>query len=160
MGIDVGVTHGADGNPFAIFPAIGAYPAYIPFDDVAPTLTNPTSEGDTAGLVCEVDTDEATGILFTVATDTATQPTPEQVEAGQDYLGATANDSAFDAVTSTGSQSLLMSNVNVGSAQHVHFVHKDAASNYSLVVTAASIVVPNYYAQVIYDGMVIPPDSI
>ncbi|MCP3672430.1 MAG: hypothetical protein GY814_18765, partial [Gammaproteobacteria bacterium] len=120
MGIDVGVTHGADGKPFSPFPAIGAYPAYIPFDDVAPTLTNPTSEGDTAGLVCKVDTDEATGILFTVATDTATQPTPEQVEAGQDYLGATANDSAFGAVTIVGSQSLLMSNVNVGSVQHVH----------------------------------------
>ncbi|MCP3672176.1 MAG: hypothetical protein GY814_17450, partial [Gammaproteobacteria bacterium] len=111
MGIDVGVTHGADGNPFALFPAIGAYPTYIPSDSVAPILINPTSEGDTTGLLCKVDTDEANGILFTVATDTATQPTPEQIEAGQDYLGATANDSAFGAVTSTGSQSLLMSNV-------------------------------------------------
>ncbi|MCP3669478.1 MAG: hypothetical protein GY814_03390, partial [Gammaproteobacteria bacterium] len=160
MGIDVGVTHGADGQPFALFPAIGAYPAYIPFDDVAPTLTNPTSEGDITGLLCKVDTDEATGIIFAVATDTATQPTPEQVEAGQDYLGATANDSAFGAVTSTGSQSLVMSNVTVGTTQHVHFMHKDASGNYSLVVTAAAIVVPNYYAQEIYDGMVIPPDSI
>ncbi|MCP3671735.1 MAG: hypothetical protein GY814_15155, partial [Gammaproteobacteria bacterium] len=160
MGIDVGVTHGADGNPFAPFPAIGAYPAYIPSDSVAPTLTNPTSEGDTTGLLCKTDTNENNGIIFAVATDTTTKPTPEQVEAGQDYLGATANDSVFGAVTIVGSQSLLMSNVNVGTTQHVHFVHKDAAGNYSLVVTAASIVVPNYYAQVIYDGMVIPPDSI
>ncbi len=160
MGIDVGVTHGADGKPFALIPAIGAYPAYLPFDGVSPTLTNPTSEGDTTGLLCKTDTNEATGILFTVATDTATQPTPEQVEAGQDHLGATANDSVFGAVTSTGSQSLVMSNVTVGTTQHVHFMHKDASGNYSLVVTAASIVVPDYYAQVIYDGMVIPPDSI
>ncbi|MCP3670484.1 MAG: hypothetical protein GY814_08615, partial [Gammaproteobacteria bacterium] len=72
MGIDVGVTHGADGNPFAIFPAIGAYPTYIPSDSVAPILINPTSEGDTTGLLCKVNTDEANGILFTVATDTAT----------------------------------------------------------------------------------------
>ncbi|MCP3669040.1 MAG: hypothetical protein GY814_01090, partial [Gammaproteobacteria bacterium] len=83
-GIDVGVILGADGQPFALFPAIGAYPTYIPSDSVAPTLTNPTSEGDTTGLVCKVDTDEANGIIFAVATDTATQPTPEQVEAGQD----------------------------------------------------------------------------
>ncbi|MCP3672177.1 MAG: hypothetical protein GY814_17455, partial [Gammaproteobacteria bacterium] len=159
-GIDAGVILGADGQPFALFPAIGAYPTYIPFDDVAPILTNPTSEGDITGLLCKVDTTEATGILFTVATDTATQPTPGQVEAGQDHLGATANDSAFGAVTTMGSQSVLMGNVEVGSTQHVHFVHKDAAGNYSLVVTAASIAVPTYYAQVIYDGMVIPPDSI
>ncbi|MCP3672211.1 MAG: hypothetical protein GY814_17625, partial [Gammaproteobacteria bacterium] len=64
MGIDVGVTHGADGKPFALVPAIGAYPAYLPDDSVSPILTNPTSEGDTVGLVCKVDTDEATGILF------------------------------------------------------------------------------------------------
>ncbi|MCP4079448.1 MAG: hypothetical protein GY743_04305 [Planctomycetaceae bacterium] len=159
-GIDVGVTHGADGNPFALFPAIGAYPAYIPSDSVAPILTNPTSEGDTAGLLCKVDANENNGIIFAVATDTTTKPEPEQVEAGQDHLGATANDSAFGAVTITGSQSLVMNSVNVGTTQHVHFMHKDAAGNYSLVVTAASIVVPNYYAQVIYDGMVIPPDSI
>ncbi|MCP3671691.1 MAG: hypothetical protein GY814_14930, partial [Gammaproteobacteria bacterium] len=160
MGIDVGVTHGADGKPFALVPAIGAYPAYLPDDSVAPILINPTSEGNFQGLLCKVDSNEATGILFTVATDTATQRTPEQVEAGQDHLGATANDSTFGAVTTMGSQSLVMSNVNVGTTQHVHFVHKDAAGNYSLVVTAASIVVPTYYAQVIYDGMVIPPDSI
>ncbi|MCP4125903.1 MAG: hypothetical protein GY753_02430 [Gammaproteobacteria bacterium] len=159
-GIYTGVTHGADGKPFALIPAIGAYPAYLPFDGVAPILINPTSEGDTTGLLCKVDTNEANGILFTVATDTATKPEPEQVEAGQDHLGASANDSQFGAVTATGSQSLVMNNVDVGSTQHVHFMHKDAAGNYSLVVTAAAIVVPEYYAQEIYDGMVIPPDSI
>ncbi|MCP3672553.1 MAG: hypothetical protein GY814_19400, partial [Gammaproteobacteria bacterium] len=160
MGIDVGVTHGADGKPFALVPAIGAYPAYLPDDSVSPTLINPTSEGSFQGLLCKVDSNEATGILFTVATDTTTKPTPEQVEAGQDHLGTTANDSTFGAVTTVGSQSLVMSNVEVGSTQHVHFMHKDASGNYSLVVTAASIVVPDYYAQEIYDGMVIPPDSI
>ncbi|MCP3672527.1 MAG: hypothetical protein GY814_19260, partial [Gammaproteobacteria bacterium] len=159
-GIDVGVTHGADGKPFALIPAIGAYPAYLPDDSVSPILTNPTSEGDTTGLLCKVDTNEATGIIFTVATDTTTKPTSEQVEAGQDHLGATANDSQFGAVTTTGSQSLVMSNVAVGSTQYVHFMHKDASGNYSLVVTAAAIVVPEYYAQAIYDGMVIPHDSI
>ncbi|MCP3669204.1 MAG: hypothetical protein GY814_01955 [Gammaproteobacteria bacterium] len=159
-GIDVGVILGADGQPFALFPAIGAYPTYIPSDSVAPILTNPTSEGDFQGLLCKVDTDEAYGVLFAVATDTATKPEPEQVEAGQDHLGATANDSNLSTVTTAGSQSLLMGNVEVGSTQYVHFVHKDASGNYSLVVTAASIVVPTYYAQVIYDGMVIPPDSI
>ncbi|MCP3671213.1 MAG: hypothetical protein GY814_12430, partial [Gammaproteobacteria bacterium] len=160
MGIDVGVTHGADGKPFALIPAIGAYPAYLPDDSVSPTLINPTSEGNFQGLLCKVDSNEATGILFTVATDTTTKPTPEQVEAGQDHLRTTANDSAFGAVTSTGSQPLVMSNVEVGSTQHVHFVHKDAASNYSLVATAPAIVVPEYYADATYDGMVIPSDSI
>ncbi|MCP3669809.1 MAG: hypothetical protein GY814_05150, partial [Gammaproteobacteria bacterium] len=81
-GVDVGVILGADGKPFALMPAIGAYPTYIPSDSVAPILTNPTSEGSYNGLLCTVDTDEAYGILFAVATDTATQPTPEQVEAG------------------------------------------------------------------------------
>ncbi|MCP4472185.1 MAG: hypothetical protein GY815_16160, partial [Gammaproteobacteria bacterium] len=118
------------------------------------------SEGSYNGLLCTVDTDEAYGILFAVATDTATQPTPEQVEAGQDYLGATANDSTFGAVTTAGSQSLVMGTIEEGSTQHVHFVHKDAAGNYSLVVTAAAIVVPESYAQVIYDGMGKPHASI
>ncbi|MCP3671702.1 MAG: hypothetical protein GY814_14985, partial [Gammaproteobacteria bacterium] len=35
-GINVGVTHGADGKPFALVPAIGAYPAYLPDDSVSP----------------------------------------------------------------------------------------------------------------------------
>ncbi|MCP4468707.1 MAG: hypothetical protein GY813_18425, partial [Halieaceae bacterium] len=114
-GIYAGVTHGADGKPFALVRAIGAYPAYLPDESVSPILSSPTSEGDITGLVCKVDTDEATGILFTVATDTTTKPTPEQVEAGQDHLGASANDSQFDAVTTTGTQSRLMSKIEVGS---------------------------------------------
>ncbi|MCP3669130.1 MAG: hypothetical protein GY814_01570, partial [Gammaproteobacteria bacterium] len=159
-GIDAGVILGADGEPFAIAPAIGAYQTYAPVDDVAPILTNPTSEGNFRGLLGTVDTDEATGGIYCVSTDTATQPTPEQVEAGQDHLGATANDSNLSAVTTAGSQSLLMVNVDEGTTQYVHFVHKDAAQNYSPVVTAPVIVVPDYYAQEIYDGMVIPSDSI
>ncbi|MCP3671160.1 MAG: hypothetical protein GY814_12150, partial [Gammaproteobacteria bacterium] len=104
-GIDAGVILGADGKPFAIVPAIGAYQTYVPFDDVAPILTNPTSEGHFQGMLCKVDTDEDNGGIYGVSTDTATKPEPEQVEAGQDHLGATANDSQSGAVTATGSQS-------------------------------------------------------
>ncbi|MCP3672782.1 MAG: hypothetical protein GY814_20645, partial [Gammaproteobacteria bacterium] len=86
MGIDVGVTHGADGKPFALIPAIGAYPAYLPDDSVSSILTNPTSEGDTTGLLCKVDTNEATGILFTLPTDTATNHEPKQLQAHHEHL--------------------------------------------------------------------------
>ncbi|MCP3672825.1 MAG: hypothetical protein GY814_20865, partial [Gammaproteobacteria bacterium] len=75
-GIDVGIILGADGKPFAPIPAIGAYPAYRA-DDVAPILTNPTSEGNFPGLLCKVDTDEDNGGIYCVSTDTATKPEPE-----------------------------------------------------------------------------------
>ncbi|MCP3671937.1 MAG: hypothetical protein GY814_16205, partial [Gammaproteobacteria bacterium] len=65
-GINTGAILGADGNPFALIRAIGAYPTYIPADSVAPILTNPTSEGHFQGLLCKVDTDEAYGVLFAV----------------------------------------------------------------------------------------------
>ncbi|MCP4470529.1 MAG: hypothetical protein GY815_07565 [Gammaproteobacteria bacterium] len=39
---------------------------------------------------------------------------------------------------------MLLDGVVGDTTQHVHFMHKDEAGNYSLVVTAAAIVVPDY----------------
>lgn len=110
----------------------------VPTGAGAPSLTAPvdTATGTSTGAG-SVDTDQGNGTLYWVATETFNTPTPAQVKAGEDYLGATAADSGFQAVSATGTQTLSPgpTGLTVDTQYYLHFMHENAASAQSGVVS-------------------------
>lgn len=110
------------------------------FGPTAPVLTSPTGTG--GSLVCSggVTTDKGNGTLYAVATASATSPSAAQVKAGQDHTGAAALRVISQAVSATGAQSIASGAVTAGT-RYLHFMHEDAATNQSTVVSSASFTV-------------------
>lgn len=98
-------------------------------DTTAPVLTTATVTSPSAGQIDgTVDTDEADGTLYYVATLNATE-TLATVKAG-----------ASQAVIATGTQSVSVTGLAAGT-YYMHFAHTDQAGNDSAVLTSASVVV-------------------
>lgn len=112
-------------------------------DTTAPTLSSPTgaATGDTTADG-SVSTDEGNGTLFAVVTTSATAPTAAQVKAGQDHTGAAAafavGSGSGQAVTGTGTQNVSATGLTASTAYYWHYMHEDAATNQSTVVSSAS----------------------
>jgi hypothetical protein len=111
-------------------------------DVTAPNLSSPTAVGGTTtgtGTLT-VSTDEDNGTLYWVVTTSSTSPTAAQVKAGQDDLGATASDSGSSAVSGTGVQTLTDAATGLAGdfPYYAHFMHEDAATNQSTVVSTAT----------------------
>ena len=106
-------------------------------DVTAPVLTRPSAvqTGETTADLA-VFTDEVGGTLFAVLTASATAPTPQQVEDGQDHTGATVI-SISQPVNSLGEQAIPATSLTAETGYYAHFMHKDAAGNRSDVVSAA-----------------------
>lgn len=109
-------------------------------DTTAPTLTSPTGAGGSLVASAAVTTDEANGTLYTVFTVAATAPTAAQVKLGQNSAGAAALRAVSQAVTATGVQNVASGAVTAGT-RYAHFMHEDAATNQSAVVSSTSFVV-------------------
>jgi uncharacterized repeat protein (TIGR02059 family) len=111
-------------------------------DATAPVLSSPTAVGGTTSGTgtLTVSTDEGNGTLYWVVTTSSTSPTAAQVKAGQDDLGATASDSGSSVVSATGVQTLTdaASGLAGDFPYYAHFMHEDAATNQSTVVSTAT----------------------
>lgn len=122
-----------------------------PADTTAPTLLNPT--GTLAGtmITATVDTDEAGGTIYAVASQIATPPTATQIIAGQDSTGAAALSSS-QANPAIGTVSgFSFSPAPTGSDCYVFFVHVDGSGNNSNVVTSGALVKAMTSAEVFSD---------
>lgn len=117
-------------NPFILY----SYAA----DVTAPILSNPDF-AEAPGLVMQgfVDTDDSTGTLYWVVTDSATQPSVAQIQAGQDHLGVAADDAGNQAISGLGTQTVAASAVTQNANRYFHFQQRDAGANDSTVVTSA-----------------------
>jgi len=108
-------------------------------DTTAPILSSPTgtATGQTTASGT-VSTDEANGTLYWVVTESATSPSPAQVQAGQDNSGSAAAASGSQAVSATGSQGISATGLTAGTTYYIHYQHEDAAGNDSDVESSAS----------------------
>jgi len=83
-----------------------------------------------------VDTDEGNGTLYWVVTQSITQPSSAQIKAGQDHLGAAADDNGSQAVSAIGTQGPIGSTgLTQLTAYYYHLIHTDAALLDSNIVT-------------------------
>ena len=130
LGFGVPLAIQPSGAPVAM-PVPGAAP-----DVTAPTLTAPSDEASGAtGFAGTVDTDEAGGTLFWVATLTGT-PTPNQIVAGQNSGGNPAAASGSQAVATAGTQEVAGAGLTAETFYRVHYAHRDAAGNLSARASA------------------------
>lgn len=111
-----------------------------PIDLTAPTLSSATgTETSDTEADLSVDTDEDSGTLYWVVTQSATSPSKAQVKAGQDHTGAAADDDGSQAVSGTGTQNITggATGLTAETEYYAHFMHEDAATNQSDVETSA-----------------------
>lgn len=108
-------------------------------DTTAPTLSSATgtSTGETTATV-GVTTNEGSGTLYVVVTDSATPPSGPQVIAGTDDDDVPAPYADDVAVTTTGAKSFNASALNGGGTYYAHFAQTDSAGNVSSVASTAS----------------------
>lgn len=110
-------------------------------DNTAPVLSAPLVEPMADGAMFGVSSDESGGVLYRVATLSATLPTAAQIMAGQDHTGAQAHDAIAATVVSLGAQpDWTVGGISTGQTVHVHVVHEDAHGNISAVISAAHTV--------------------
>lgn len=96
-------------------------------DVTPPTLTSPTGTATGANTATgTVSTDEANGTLYYLASINATES------------AATVKAAGSQAVSATGVQAVSVSGLTAGTAYYLHYVHRDAAGNDSVVANSAS----------------------
>jgi len=100
-----------------------------------PTSTSITGSGATVGCT----TDEGTGTLYCVVTESATTPSVAQIKAGQDHTGAAAEDSDSQSLSTAGAKTFSVSMDPAGISYYAHFVQSDQASNDSNIVSTTAI---------------------
>lgn len=112
---------------YSISQAFNAAPAAVP-DTTAPTLSSPTSAstGTTTGSG-SVTTNEGNGTLYFLATINATETAATVKSSG-----------ATQAITTTGSKAVTVAGLTASTLYYIHFLHRDAAGNDSLVSNSAS----------------------
>lgn len=136
-------------------------------DTTAPTLSNPTDAANGATAATgSVSTDEGNGTLYWVVTTSGTAPSVAQIVAGQDNSGTAATASGSQAVSGTGVQNITPSGLTASTAYTTHFMHRDAASNDSAVVSASGfttaaaaggrVVIPGGAAGAHLSGAIVP----
>lgn len=98
-------------------------------DNTAPTLSAPTASATgTSTATGTVDTDEANGTLYCLASTSATES-----------QAAVQGSSVSQAVSSAGTQSVSLTGLTPTTTYYLHFVHVDAAGNVSDRVSSTSI---------------------
>ena len=105
----------------------------------APVLSLPTdtSTGTTtaSGTVSTTGTD---GDIYAVVTTSSTSPSETQIETGKDHTNASAAAAKSQPVTGSGVQTISggFTGLTHSTAYYIHYVHKDAAAQYSNVSSA------------------------
>jgi hypothetical protein len=119
-------------------------PYYV--DNTAPTLSSPagTGTGSTTANISAA-TNENNGRLFSVVTDTSTQPAAHFVIRGLDATGQPVGGGGSHAifagsqlVTSTGSKTIGATGLSAGPSYYAHFVHEDANGNISSIASSSA----------------------
>lgn len=110
-------------------------------DNTAPVLSAPVVEPMVDGAMFGVSSDESGGVLYRVATLSATPPTAAQIMAGQDHTGAQAHDAISATVVSSGAQpDWAVGGINVAQTVYIFAVHEDAHGNISSILSASHTV--------------------
>lgn len=111
----------------------------ITLTSVAPVLSLPTdaSTGTTTGSGT-VSTTGTNGTLYAVITTSSTSPSAAQVKAGQDHTGAAAVDTASQAVSGSGVQTITggFTGLTASTAYYAHYMHENTSSQQSTVSSA------------------------
>ncbi|MEM9878953.1 MAG: hypothetical protein AAF862_06720, partial [Pseudomonadota bacterium] len=99
--------------------------------------------GSTGG-VGAVTTDQGDGAIAWVVTQSATQPSVQQIKNGQDHTGADASSSGSISVNFSGTKntSPAASGLTSDTTYFFHFVHTNSAAQDSNVVSSAAFVTP------------------
>lgn len=107
-------------------------------DTTAPILSAATAI-ETAATTADgtVTTDEADGTLYWVVTQSATSPSVAQIQAGQNHLGAAADDSGNQVISSTGIKTANATGLLAGNEYYFHYQHADSDSNDSTVLSTS-----------------------
>jgi len=111
----------------------------ITLTSVAPVLSlaTDTATGTTTGSGT-VSTTGTNGTLYAVITTSSTPPSAAQVKAGQDHTGAAAVDTASQAVTGSGVQTITggFTGLTASTAYYAHYMHENTSSQQSTVSSA------------------------
>lgn len=108
-------------------------------DVTPPSLSSQSgtaSSSTTANLF--VTTNEDNGTLYWVVTTSSTSPSAAQVKAGQNHAGATASYFGSQVIFSAGGKEPTASGLTASTVYYAHFMHEDASSNQSSVVSTTS----------------------
>lgn len=115
-------------------------------DETGPLLTSPVSaKNGTNAFTGSIVTDEAGGTLkFVIYPDTAPAPSVTQLEAGQDGNGAACpGGMRSQAVSAVGTQNVSGSGLTAGVWYRIAFLHRDAGTNPSGVVSTSAFQTDN-----------------
>lgn len=102
---------------------------------VAPVLTDATD--DATGLTTATlgfATDTSTGTAYTVVTTSDTDPDEDQVEAGEDHLGAPAAFDYSQPISAAGSKTVDATGLTQATQYYSYHMHKDVYGNRSAVL--------------------------
>lgn len=121
-------------------------------DTTGPVLSSPTDAATgVASGTGTVSTNDGSGILYWVASTSATPPSAAQVKAGQNHLGAAAINGS-QAVSTAGVQNISIESLTGLTQYYTHYMQDDAYANPSAVVSADGFItddpasyIPNYY---------------
>jgi hypothetical protein len=123
-------------------------------DTTAPVLSSPTGTKTGSSTASgTVSTNEANGTLYAVVTTSATPPTAADIRTGTGAAYSTSQ-----SVSATGGQSVSATGLTASTTYYWHYLHDDAASNASNIVTSASfttdaaVVVVKGVQVTLYDG--------
>lgn len=110
----------------------------ITLTSVAPVLSlaTDTATGTTTASGT-VSTTGTNGTLYAVITTSSTSPSAAQVKAGQDHTGAAAVDTASQAVTGIGVQTITggFTGLTASTAYYAHYMHENTSSQQSNVAS-------------------------
>lgn len=114
-----------------------------PSDATSPTLTNLSASNPfSTALSATVDTDEAEGVAYWIASTVQQTPDPAQIKAGQNASGNAAAASNAQLVGVTGRQSFYVDDGALASdTYYVHVMHEDEAGNRSSVLTSSGVTI-------------------
>lgn len=124
-------------------------------DETGPLLTSPVSaKNGTNAFTGSIITDEASGTLkFVIYPDTAPAPSVTQLEAGQDGNGAACpGGMRSQAVSAVGTQNVSGSGLTAGVWYRIAFLHRDAGTNPSGVVSTSAFQTDNISSAFLGDG--------
>lgn len=124
-------------------------------DETGPLLSSPiAAKNGTDAFTGSIVTDEATGTLkFVAYLDTAPAPSVTQLEAGQDGNGAACpGGMRSQAVSAVGTQNVSGSGLTAGVWYRIAFLHRDAGTNPSGVVTTSAFQTDAVTTSFIGDG--------
>lgn len=119
-------------------PADKAFAIFV-VDTTAPVLSGATgiSSGATTADI-DVSTNEDSGTLYWVVTQSASAPTAAQVKAGLNHLGAAADDAGSQAISGTGAQGpIAASGLTTDTPYYAHFMQEDDSANQSNIASSA-----------------------